>query len=53
MLDSEIVKCKSSLKVADYIIEDAKDNLQKALWKKNVDQGLRLALKERENLKMI
>ena len=48
MLDSEIVKCKSSLKVADYIIEDAKDNLQKALSKKNIDQRLGLALKERK-----
>ena len=36
-LDAEIVKCKSSLKVADDIIEDAKGNLQKALSKKNVD----------------
>ena len=36
----EIVKCKSSLKVADDIIEDAKGNLQKALSKKNVDREL-------------
>ena len=36
-LDAEIVKCKSSPKVADDIIEDAKGNLQKALSKKNVD----------------
>ena len=36
-LDAEIIKCKSSPKVADDIIEDAKGNLQKALSKKNVD----------------
>ena len=36
LLDAEIVKCKSSLKVADDIIEDAKGNLQKALSRKYV-----------------
>ena len=40
LLDAEIVKCKSSLKVADGIIDDAKDNLQKALSKKNVGPEL-------------
>ena len=40
MLDAEIVKCKSSPKVADDIIEDAKGNLQKALSKKDVDREL-------------
>ena len=40
LLDAEIVKCKSSLKVADDIIEDAKGNLQKALSKKNVGHEL-------------
>ena len=40
LLDAEIVKCKSSLKVADDIIENAKGNLQKALSKKNVDREL-------------
>ena len=40
LLDVEIVKCKSSLKLADDIIEDAKGNLQKALLKKNVDREL-------------
>ena len=34
LLDAEIVKCKSSLKVANDIIEDAKGNLQKALSNK-------------------
>ena len=56
LLDAEIVTCKSSLKVADDIIEDAKDNLHKALSKRNIDreltsklyQILRLALKERK-----
>ena len=40
LLDAEIVKCKSSLKVANDIIEDAKGNLQKALSNKNVDREL-------------
>ena len=40
LLDAEIVKCKSSPKVADDIIEDAKGNLQKALSKKDVDREL-------------
>ena len=40
LLDAEIVKCKSSLKVVDDIIQDAKGNLQKALSKKNVDREL-------------
>ena len=40
MLDSEIAKCKSSLKVADDIIEEAKGNLHKELPKKNFDREL-------------
>ena len=40
VIDAEIEKCKSSLKVADNIIEDAKDNLQKALAKEKVDRNL-------------
>ena len=50
LLDAEIVKCKSSLKVADDIIEDAKGYLQKALSKKNVDHELtQQALSKIEN----
>ena len=60
LLDAEIIKCKSSRKVADDIIEDAKSNLHKTLSKKNVGHELaQQALSkieigtERENLKMI
>ena len=35
LLDTEIFKCKSNLKVAVDIIEDTKGNLQKALSEKN------------------
>ena len=40
LINVEIEKCKSSLKVADDIIDNAKENLQDALGKKNVDRVL-------------